>query len=459
VPKEGNMIIRSFLKNRPGKVKLLDDSIGTSAASRRAFLQTMAARGVLIPATCALWSTESDAGETHVDAAATANTAKARGKRSTGAVRVVRDFSDPYLELIRLLHEASEVEHSLMLQYLYGAFSLKPAYRAVAGYGAPSATDLIGVAIQEMQHLGAVNRMLVALGAAPHLIREDFPYEPEIYPFPFNLEPLSLKSLAKYVYCEAPVGATDPGKAKTQDDAAFQERLFKSLGLDQRPNHVGSLYNAIIAQVNEVRTASTPSLPDLKPWVEKLTQIKEQGEHDHYEFFKRVFMGTHDGFNGHPDVWALSPQHSDYPAIPLIANPSAYVGHTNQIQDPVAFGLAWLGNLHYWTVLFLLDAGFRSGSSTYILMARVHMLGPVWALARHMPQYGVGLPFDPLCSGYAPGTTQVATLRITERMLVEADGLTQKLKAHLPSDYPVTIARESIAQLKTEIDKKDGRNA
>jgi hypothetical protein len=346
-----------------------------------------------------------------------------------------------------------------MLQYLYGAFSLKPAYRAVAGYGAPSSTDLIGVAIQEMQHLGAVNRMLVAFGAAPHLIREDFPYEPEIYPFPFNLEPLSLESLAKYVYCEAPVGATDPHNAKTQDDAAFQDRLFKALGVNRRPNHVGSLYNSIITQVNEVHAASIPGLPEVKPWTEKLEEIRAQGEHDHYEFFRRVFMGTHDGFNGHPDVWALSPEHPDYPSVALVANPSAYVGHANQIQDPVAFGIAWLGNLHYWTVLFLLDAGFRSGSLTYVNLAKVNMLGPVWALARHMPQYGVGLPFDPLCSGYAPGTSQAATLRITQRMLAEADGLTQKLKEHLPSDYPMTIARESIAQLNSEINQQVHGNA
>lgn len=448
------MTVENFSKRRPGKVKLLDGSIGAGAASRRAFLQTMAARGVLIPATCALWSAEIDATETQPDVAAPTNTVKRGGKRSTGAARIVRDFSDPYLELIRLLHEASEVEHSLMLQYLYGAFSLKPAYRAVAGYGAPSATDLIGVAIQEMQHLGAVNRMLVTFEAAPHLVREDFPYEPEIYPFPFSLEPLSLESLAKYVYCEAPVGATDPHNAKTPDDAAFQDRLFKSLGVNRRPNHVGSLYTSIIAQVNEVHAASIPGLPEVKPWIEKLEEIRAQGEHDHYEFFRRVFMGTHDGFNGHPDVWALSPEHPDYPSVALIANPSAYVGHANQIQDPVAFGLAWLGNLHYWTVLFLLDAGFRSDSLTYVNLAKVHMLGPVWALARHMPQYGVGLPFDPLCSGYAPGTSQVATLRITQRMLAEADGLTQKLKAHLPSDYPTTIARESIAQLNTEINTK-----
>jgi hypothetical protein len=39
-----------------------------------------------------------------------------------------RDFSNPYLELIRLLKEAAEIEHDLMVQYLYCAFSLKPAY-------------------------------------------------------------------------------------------------------------------------------------------------------------------------------------------------------------------------------------------------------------------------------------------------------------------------------------------
>ena len=36
---------------------------------------------------------------------------------SPAARQLVRDFHDPYLELLRLLHEASEVEHALMLQY------------------------------------------------------------------------------------------------------------------------------------------------------------------------------------------------------------------------------------------------------------------------------------------------------------------------------------------------------
>jgi hypothetical protein len=60
-----------------------------------------------------------------------------------------------------------------------------------------------------MQHLASVNRMLVDLDAAPNLVRQDFPYEPDIYPFPLNLEPLTRESVAKYVYTEASAGALD----------------------------------------------------------------------------------------------------------------------------------------------------------------------------------------------------------------------------------------------------------
>jgi hypothetical protein len=87
------------------------------------------------------------------------------------------------------------------------------------------------------------------------------------------------------------------------------------------------------------------------------------------------------------------------------------------------------------------------------------MVGPVWTLARHLPEYGVGLPFDPLCSGYAPGSNHVATLRIIERTLSEADEVTQKLKAHLPEEYPVSAARDAVTQLKAEIQQKSGRDA
>src|SRR3954468_13141288 len=156
---------------------------------------------------------------------------------------IVRGFADPYLELVRLLHEASEIEHALLVQYLYGAYSLKPAYAAIRGPAFPSPNSLLGVAIQEMQHLEQVNRMLEALGAAPNLVRQDFPYEPDIYPFELNLERLSPKTLAKYVFAEAPAAALDPDGPANADPATqeFLNRLQTALG-NVEPNPLGSLY-------------------------------------------------------------------------------------------------------------------------------------------------------------------------------------------------------------------------
>jgi hypothetical protein len=135
------------------------------------------------------------------------------------------------------------------VQYLYAAYSLKPQYVGLRGPGTFGvATSLLGVAIQEMQHLASVNRMLVDLDAAPNLVRQDFPYEPDIYPFPLNLEPLTRESVAKYVYTEASASALDRDGPSNADPAtqAFLDELDAALG-GVEPNHLGSLYGMIIA--------------------------------------------------------------------------------------------------------------------------------------------------------------------------------------------------------------------
>src|SRR4051794_33476682 len=178
--------------------------------------------------------------------------------------QIVQEFQDRTLELIRLLREASEIEHALLVQYLFAGFSVKPRYQGLVGSGfPPSASNLIGVAVQEMQHLNAVNELLVLLGASPNLASQDFPYEPDISPFAFNLEPLSRKSLAKYVWTEAPSG--DP----------FLENLKDDLG-DIHPNHLGSLYATIIHTTEQV--IASPPIPglDLSAWPARLANIKDE---------------------------------------------------------------------------------------------------------------------------------------------------------------------------------------
>jgi len=442
----------SSAARKASRVRVLDDDAGGVSESRRGWLKLAAAGGGMLPISgCFSGHASTPVSEelqATRDAIAASTTAAKR--------RIARDFSDPYIELVRLLREAAEVEHALMLQYLYAAFSVKPVYSGIVGNGAPTTHNLIGVAVQEMQHLGKVNQLLVALGAAPHLIREDFPYEQDIYPFRFNLEPLSRGSLAKYVWTEAPPQAMDPRNAKTPEDRRFVSEIHKELGTGIRPNFVGSLYGTVISLIEEV-AASDKKLPDMAPWIAQLKHIKDEGEDGHFTFFKQVFMGTHEGFKGEIAVWAHPKAAAQYPANALPTNPTAYVGHDNQIADAQARDLAWLGNLHYWTLLNLLQTGYSRGSQEHIALARGHMMGPFWSLARKLSGMGQGMPFDALSLGYAPGVTQESSARFLQRLLAEADRAEKQLAAVLPGDYPAgmcTGTQMALAQPKHRVAKR-----
>src|SRR6188508_637876 len=89
---------------------------------------------------------------------------------TTGQVIQTRD------DLISALDEAAELEHGLMCQYLYAAFSLKKAGEPDSPYG-PALTPaqyevtrrwqatILKVARQEMEHLGLANNLRIGIGA------------------------------------------------------------------------------------------------------------------------------------------------------------------------------------------------------------------------------------------------------------------------------------------------------
>jgi hypothetical protein len=330
-----------------------------------------------------------------------------------------------------------------MLQYLYAAFSVKPAYSALVGSGAPGTHDLIGVAVQEMQHLGAVNRLLVSLGAAPSLVPLEFPFDPDIYPFAMNLEPLSRASLAKYVYTEAPIGFFDKAQGA---DPGLVPAVLRTIGSKRRPNHVGSLYNAIIDLVQEV--GREPGMPDMQPWVSKLVAIKDEGEADHFRFFRSLFLAQHEGFGGRRNAWELAPSDPAFPSYALPSNPTAYAGHPNQISSPQARSLAWLGNLHYWTALLLLERYYRFDDQAARGLALMQMMGPMMAIGRHLPKLGAGMPFDAASFGASPALDAAHGQRMAIALLKEAESLTKRIEASLPSDYPRGAALQTLAALK-----------
>jgi Ferritin-like len=124
----------------------------------------------------------------------------------------LREFPGPRDKARILLETAAEVEHALVVEYLYAAFSLKSSQEVSDPAQQSALQDWFDVlrliARQEMGHLMTAQNLLLAIGLRPNLEREDFPPRKDLYPFKLHLEPLSQRSLAKYVAAEAPQDPT-----------------------------------------------------------------------------------------------------------------------------------------------------------------------------------------------------------------------------------------------------------
>src|SRR5262245_14216646 len=115
--------------------------------------------------------------------------------------------------LIYMLCEAAELEHGIMCQYLFAAFSLKE--REDEGL-TPEELEAVTrwrrrishVATEEMLHLALVQNVLSAIGAAPHLTRPNLPAPARHYPARVNLMlvPFGEPALRHFLYLERPEG-------------------------------------------------------------------------------------------------------------------------------------------------------------------------------------------------------------------------------------------------------------
>jgi len=115
--------------------------------------------------------------------------------------------------LFYMLCEASELEHGIMCQYLYAAFSLKQS--ADEGLTAAEAEavqrwrkHIFHIGAQEMLHLALVQNLLAATGAAPHLSRPNFPQPASHYPAGVHLAlvPFGADALRHFMFLERPEG-------------------------------------------------------------------------------------------------------------------------------------------------------------------------------------------------------------------------------------------------------------
>jgi Ferritin-like len=160
--------------------------------------------------------------------------------------------------LVMLLQIGAEIEHALMVEYLYAAYSLGGSQVSTAGGRSlvlDWRTSILTVAKEEMGHLLTVQNLLCLLGGPPSFEREDYPWDSPFYPFPFCLEKLSLESLACYVYAEMPrdLARDLQGGPEWQHFEAEDRQMIEKIVTDrakdagwEEPHHVGEIYDAIL---------------------------------------------------------------------------------------------------------------------------------------------------------------------------------------------------------------------
>src|SRR5258708_36706051 len=112
-----------------------------------------------------------------------------------------------------LFREAAELEHTILCEYLFAAFTMKQ--RADEGLTAAQLeavdrwrTVILTVAKQEMLHLTLVQNLLTAIGAAPHLSRPNLPTAAKHFPAGgvIALGPFGEAALQPFLFLGRPEG-------------------------------------------------------------------------------------------------------------------------------------------------------------------------------------------------------------------------------------------------------------
>jgi hypothetical protein len=146
-----------------------------------------------------------------------------------------------------LLVAAAELEHGVVCQYLFAAFSMKrhpdesnvswEQLELMRGWEA----DLLLIARQEMEHLGLVANLLTAIGEAPHFLRPPFPIPSDYYPVADapSLERFGPDVLRRLIRLEQPARLS-----------SAHEKLASAMAIDldaETKESVGELYEEIAA--------------------------------------------------------------------------------------------------------------------------------------------------------------------------------------------------------------------
>jgi hypothetical protein len=300
-------------------------------------------------------------------------------------------YKAPREQAVYLLKVAAEVEHSLMVEYLFAAWSLGgPSIKNPKQIDLVSSwrSTILEIAREEMGHLATVQNLLTLIGGERSFVREDCPASGDLFPFGFELEPLTKASLTKYLLSEAP-------SDKVLEKLGLKDKIKdirEELGVEgQKIRRVGILYDTIkalftkprIHRPQTVRPLSFVAQSDIQPraaaymvkpgeWslgnqsllirapcsrqdaIDAITEISDQGEGSDITDFPRShfarFLNIYDQF----------PRSGSLLARKLAKNPTTDCRNEDGsvISNPRALPWAKLFNLRYRMLLMFLSHSF-----------------------------------------------------------------------------------------------------
>jgi Ferritin-like len=290
----------------------------------------------------------------------------------------------PHDEAVFLLNIAAEVEHALMVQYLFAAYSLRDPSQfkgSKASLVREWRNAIAMIAREEMGHLVTVQNLLRSLGAPLSLARDEFPMNTGFYPFAFRLEPLSKNSAAKYAFAEMPPIAAAKGiRGVPATEIADITKRADEDNTGHPVNRVGKLYEQLKTVIQslpstEFSASSVSQQARFDEWglgqhdililsvgkrseaLDALNKIAEQGEgpvtaeaaanpHSHLQRFLNIYRKFPDDNSWQPT----------YPIIqdPNVRSSAIGVGNPGQISQPEARLWAQLLNARYRRLLITL---------------------------------------------------------------------------------------------------------
>ena len=381
-------------------------------------------------------------------------------------------------ELIYLLCEAAEFEHTVMCSYLYAQWSLK---RDADEGLTPTEVAAIGrwrrslgqVALEEMLHLSLVNNLLAAIGAAPHLWRPAFPVRPGHFPADvvMTLTRFGDAALDHFMFIER------PETAAIEDGAGFSHgnhyrRIARPDMLAPSPQDYasqGHLYHGVlhglarlVEQLGEDRVfvghgqaqVSTEEfglpglfrITDLASAQRAVEQIVAQGEgapahraDSHFARFSAI----------RSELGALRAARPGFePARPVIRNPMlgdfGITHDRTRIVDPLASRVVDLANSIYALMVRALSQVFApTPLPTQLRSALAATTTTLMATMSRVADVATRLPADPSVSEETaapnfelPGSSgqlvQQCAARILGERCAELAGAARKLAAAVP---------------------------